>query len=95
MVAGGDYLNLLLMYASARCRCCASEMSVPEWIWDRAVHLVLPVVCLTYASLSYVSRYSRVSMLDALGQDFDTAAAPAERLPEYLVSYLGTPCVMP
>jgi peptide/nickel transport system permease protein len=48
------------------------------------LHLVLPVLCLTYASLSYISRYTRVSMLEALGQDF-VRTARAKGLPERLV----------
>jgi peptide/nickel transport system permease protein len=54
------------------------------WLWDRILHLVLPVICLTYASLSYISRYARVSMLEALSQDF-VRTARAKGLPERLV----------
>jgi peptide/nickel transport system permease protein len=67
-VCGGDYLNLLPMYGISSVN--APTMSTPEWIWDRIKHLILPVLCLTYASLAYISRYARVSMLEALGQDF-------------------------
>jgi peptide/nickel transport system permease protein len=64
----------------------ALEMSGPQWIWDRIEHMILPVVCLTYASLASVSRYSRVSMLEALGQDF-VRTARAKGLPERLVIF--------
>ena len=67
-VCGGDYLNLLPMYGISSVN--APTMSLPRWIWDRIEHLILPVLCLTYASLAYISRYARVSMLEALGQDF-------------------------
>jgi peptide/nickel transport system permease protein len=67
-VAGGDYLNLLPMYGANSIN--ASEMSTPAWVWDRAKHMILPVICLTYAALASISRYSRVSMLEVLGQDF-------------------------
>lgn len=81
-VAGGDYLNLLPMYGANSIN--ASEMGPWAWVWDRILHLVLPVVCLTYASLSYISRYTRTSMLEALGQDF-VRTARAKGLPERLV----------
>jgi peptide/nickel transport system permease protein len=81
-VAGGDYLNLLPMYGASSIN--ASEMGPLPWLGDRMLHLVLPVLCLTYASLSYISRYTRVSMLEALGQDF-VRTARAKGLPERLV----------
>jgi len=81
-VAGGDYLNLLPMYGANSIN--ASEMGPLPWLGDRMLHLVLPVLCLTYASLSYISRYTRVSMLEALSQDF-IRTARAKGLPERLV----------
>jgi peptide/nickel transport system permease protein len=81
-VAGGDYLDLLPMYGVSSVN--ASEMGTWPWLWDRIEHMILPVVCLTYASLASISRYSRVSMLDALGQDF-VRTARAKGLPERLV----------
>ena len=81
-VAGGDYLNLLPMYGASSIN--ASEMGPLPWLGDRMLHLVLPVLCLTYASLSYISRYTLVSMLEALGQDF-VRTARAKGLPERLV----------
>ncbi len=68
LVAGGDYLNLLPMYGANSID--ASEMSTPAWVWDRARHMILPIICLTYGSLASISRYTRVSMLEVLGQDF-------------------------
>ena len=67
-VAGGDYLNLLPMYGANSIN--AAEMGRWQWLGDRIVHMILPVICLTYASLASISRYARVSMLEALGQDF-------------------------
>ena len=81
-VAGGDYLNLLPMYGANSIN--ASEMGLFAWLWDRVLHMILPVVCLTYVSLSYISRYTRVSMLEALGQDF-LRTARAKGLPEHVV----------
>lgn len=81
-VASGDYLNLLPMYQASSIN--ASEMGPFQWLWDRILHLILPVICLTYASLASISRYARVSMLDTLGQDF-LRTARAKGLPERLV----------
>ncbi|MBL8769270.1 MAG: ABC transporter permease [Planctomycetes bacterium] len=41
-----------------------------ERVLDVAQHLALPIVCLAYPSLAYLSRYVRSSMLDALGSDW-------------------------
>jgi peptide/nickel transport system permease protein len=67
-VSGGDYLNLLPMYGIHSIN--APEMGFFQSLWDRILHMILPVVCLTYASLASISRYSRISMLEVLGQDF-------------------------
>lgn len=45
------------------------------WPWwrrllDRAHHLVLPVICLSYVSLAVLSRYQRAAMLEVLAQDY-------------------------
>jgi len=83
-VAGGDYLNLLPMYGINSIN--SSEMGRFQWLWDRVLHMILPVVCLTYGSLASISRYARVSMLEALGQDF-IRTARAKGLPERLVIF--------
>jgi peptide/nickel transport system permease protein len=84
LVAGGDYLNLLPMYGINSIN--APEMSLIPWLWDRFIHMILPVICLTYGSLASISRYARVSMLDALGQDF-IRTARAKGLPNRLVVF--------
>ncbi len=81
-VTRGDYLDLLPMYGINSIN--ASEMGNAAWIRDRILHMILPVVCLTYASLASISRFSRVSMLDALGQDF-VRTARAKGLSERVV----------
>jgi len=83
-VAGGDYLDLLPMYGINSID--ASEMGTFRWLGDRVLHMILPVICLTYASLASISRYARVSMLEALGQDF-VRTARAKGLPERLVIF--------
>jgi peptide/nickel transport system permease protein len=84
VVAGGDYLNLLPMYGINSIN--APEMGYFHWYWDRTVHMILPVICLTYVSLASISRYSRVSMLEALGQDF-IRTARAKGLPNRQVIF--------
>lgn len=83
-VASGDHLDLLPLYGKESIN--ASEMSFLPRLWDHIDHLILPVFCLTYATLASISRYSRVSMLEALGQDF-IRTARAKGLPEKLVIF--------
>ncbi len=37
---------------------------------DRIWHLILPMGCMTYASLAYLSRYARAGMLEVIRQDY-------------------------
>ena len=53
-------------------------------IWDRALHLVLPVICLTYRSLAFDSRFTRGSLLDVIRQDY-IRTARAKGLSERVV----------
>ena len=53
-----------------------------DWLW----HLFLPVFCLTYGSLAYLSRQMRVGMLDVIRQDY-IKTARAKGLSEKLVIY--------
>jgi len=48
----------------------AQDLSWPAWLLDRAWHLVLPVVCLTYAGLAGLSRYARSGMMEVIRQDY-------------------------
>ena len=40
------------------------------FLWDTLVHLILPVFCMIFVSLSGVTRQTRSSMLDVLDQDY-------------------------
>ncbi|MCK4285143.1 MAG: ABC transporter permease [Candidatus Lokiarchaeota archaeon] len=40
------------------------------YLWDTVIHLVLPVFCMIFVSLSGVTRQTRSSMLGVLDQDF-------------------------
>lgn len=48
----------------------APDVTFMQWLADRAWHLILPVTCLTYGSLAYISRQMRSAMLETLNQDF-------------------------
>ena len=53
---------------------------------DVAKHLILPVACLTYVELAYVSRQMRTGMLDVIRQDY-IRTAKAKGLPERVVVF--------
>jgi len=53
---------------------------------DRAEHLVLPVLCLTYGGLAYLSRFVRANLIDSAVAD-SRRAARARGLSELAVLY--------
>ena len=48
----------------------AQELGFWGYSWDRFLHLVLPVVSLTYGSLAFLSRFVRGSTLEVIHQDY-------------------------
>lgn len=56
--------------------------------WDLTLdiiwHLILPVICLTYASLAVLSRYARTGLLDVIRSDY-IRTARAKGLSEWIV----------
>jgi peptide/nickel transport system permease protein len=56
------------------------------WLLDTAWHLVLPVVCLTYAAFAFTSKLTRGAMLENIAADY-IRTARAKGLPEGLVLY--------
>lgn len=60
--------------------------TTPGSLIDRAVHLLLPVLVLSLASLSQYSRFARGSMLEVLRQDY-VRTARAKGLRERVVMY--------
>ena len=53
---------------------------------DRLWHLVLPIVCMTYAHLAYLSRFARAGMLEVIRQDY-VLTARAKGLRERVVIF--------
>lgn len=68
LLGGGDYLNLFPIVGFTSDN--ASELSWIGWAGNVLWHIVLPVICLTYASLAFLSRFSRASMLEVIRQDY-------------------------
>jgi peptide/nickel transport system permease protein len=62
----------------------AAELSAPERVLDAVRHAILPIACLTYGGVAYVSRQMRAGMLDALAAEH-VRAARAKGLPERAV----------
>ena len=62
----------------------ASTMTGFQWLLDRAWHMVLPLVCLTYGGLASLSRYTRAGMVEVIRQDY-IRTARAKGLPEWKV----------
>ncbi|NQT33610.1 ABC transporter permease [bacterium] len=83
-LGGGDFLDLFPVFGLQSIG--AANMSFWGRFWDTAWHLVLPVFCMTYASLAVLSRYMRTSMLEVIRQDYITTAR-AKGLAEGKVIY--------
>jgi peptide/nickel transport system permease protein len=62
------------------------KLSGLPWLWDTARHLVLPIGVATFGSLAGLSRYTRATMLEVIGQDYITTAR-AKGLSERVVIY--------
>jgi peptide/nickel transport system permease protein len=59
-------------------------LSLPARVLDRLAHLVLPVICLSYGGLAFLSRFVRATLIDnAAGEA--TRAARARGLSEWAV----------
>lgn len=80
--AGGDYWDWLPAYGVHSEG--AEEYGTLVWLLDFVWHLILPVICLTYGGLAYLSRMSRIGMLDVIRQDY-IRTARAKGLSEKVV----------
>jgi len=48
----------------------ASKFTYFQYVLDYLWHITLPVICLTYGSLAYLSRQMRAGMLEVIRQDY-------------------------
>jgi peptide/nickel transport system permease protein len=48
----------------------AEDLGRFEWLWDIALHIVLPVAAMTYGGLAYLSRQMRTGMIEVIHQDY-------------------------
>ncbi|MEK6710751.1 MAG: M20/M25/M40 family metallo-hydrolase [Nitrospinota bacterium] len=62
-LGGGDYWHLFPITGISSLD--AEQLPFSRWLLDRIWHLALPVFCLTYSGLAYVSRQMRAGMLEA------------------------------
>ncbi len=94
-LANDEYLRIFPTFGLSGAR--ADEMTFlpstladgswsPGWVLDRAYHMILPIVCLTYANFAFLSRLTRGALLDNLYADF-VRTARAKGLPEKIVLY--------
>jgi peptide/nickel transport system permease protein len=64
----------------------ARHLSFFPYLWDRIVHMLLPVFCLTYGELAFLSRFVRGSSLEVIRQDY-IRTARAKGLDESRIVY--------
>ena len=57
-----------------------------DTLWIRLPYFVLPIICYTYSSLAFLSRTTRVAILEISQQDF-MRTAKAKGLSDYLIWY--------
>lgn len=81
-LGGGDFLDLFPIFGLSSDG--AEKLALRPWLLDRAHHLVLPVACLTYAGVAYISRQMRGGMLEVIRQDY-IRTARAKGLSEKVV----------
>ena len=48
----------------------AENMTAWQWLLDSAHHATLPILCMTYGGLAYISRQMRAGMLEVIRQDY-------------------------
>jgi len=82
LTAGGDYFDWFPSYGLHSEG--IGQYGRLAWLLDFSWHLVLPVICLTYGELAFLSRMGRIGMLDVVRQDY-IRTARAKGLSEKVV----------
>ncbi|MDR3554085.1 MAG: ABC transporter permease [Syntrophobacteraceae bacterium] len=83
-LGGGSFWDIFPVYGISSIG--SQTMGVLPWLLDRLWHMVLPVVCLTYGGLAYLSRLTRASMLEVIREDY-VRTARAKGLSERVVIF--------
>ena len=84
LFGGGDFWDIFPVYGISSIG--AHSLPFIPWLLDRLWHLVLPVICLTYGGLAYLSRLTRAEMLEVIREDY-IRTARAKGLSEKVVIY--------
>jgi peptide/nickel transport system permease protein len=84
LFGGGDFLDWFPVYGLNSDS--ADALGFLDRLKDRIWHLALPVTCLTYAGLAYISRQQRAGMLEVIRQDY-VRTARAKGLSERVVVF--------
>ncbi len=84
LFGGGDFWDIFPVYGISSVG--AGSMPLLTWLADRLWHLLLPVACLTYGGLAYLSRLTRAGMLEVIREDY-VRTARAKGLSERVVIF--------
>ena len=66
-LGGGDYLDWFPGYGVGEWD---TDASLIANLGNRAYHLILPLICMTYGSLAFLSRQMRGAVIGSLSQDY-------------------------
>jgi peptide/nickel transport system permease protein len=84
LFGGGDFWDVFPVYGISSIG--AEARPLLSWLLDRLWHLILPVTCLTYGGLAYLSRLTRSDMLEVIREDY-IRTARAKGLRERVVIF--------
>ncbi|MGO8942076.1 MAG: ABC transporter permease [Syntrophobacteraceae bacterium] len=84
LFGGGDFWDVFPVYGISSIG--SETMGLLPWLIDRMWHMVLPIVCLTYGGLAYLSRLTRAAMLEVIREDY-VRTARAKGLSERVVIF--------
>jgi peptide/nickel transport system permease protein len=84
LLGGGEFLDIFPVYGINSIG--AENLSFLPWLGDRLWHFVLPVFCLTYGGLAFLSRLTRASVLEVVREDY-IRTARAKGLSERVVIF--------
>jgi peptide/nickel transport system permease protein len=84
LLGGGEFLDIFPVYGINSIG--AETLPLLPWLADRLWHLILPVFCLTYGGLAFLSRLTRASVLEVVREDY-IRTARAKGLSERVVIF--------